>query len=126
MSNSDPFGDDREALARACMDRNRRVVSRGEKRPSRWHPYTVHVPELSEFNITYTDETAFEFCGEKLKEGYPIERIALDNPPGCFGYLMRFPHSKGRELYVKLELSAAKDFVFGRSFHYSDKVPGQS
>jgi hypothetical protein len=126
MSNSDQFEDDRKALASACLDAKRRVVSRPPKRPSRWHPYTVLVPELANFNITYNDQTAFEFCGQQLNAGYPIERIALDTPPGCFGYLLRFPQPDGRELYVKLELSPAKDFVFGRSFHFSDKVPGQS
>src|SRR5574337_467520 len=80
MSSSGLFEDDRQALARACLDPKRRFVGHPPNRPSRWHPYTVDVPELSEFNMPYTDPSAFEFCGQQLKAGHPIERIALDTP----------------------------------------------
>lgn len=124
-ANGDPFQADREALVRLCDNPKARLVPKSESRPCRWHPYTVDRPRYEDFNIKFEDVTAFEFCAEQLRAGYPMERIALDKPLGCFGYVLRFPHSGGRELYVKLEISPNRDFVFGRSFHYSDKTPGE-
>lgn len=126
MSSSGSPQDDRETLARLCASEKFRGVGRPPRRPSRWNPFTVDKPGLEAYNIKFQDVTAFEFCAEKLQSGHPLERITLEQPEGCYGYVMRFPQLGGRELYVKLELSAARDFVFGRSFHYSDKVPGQS
>ncbi len=111
---------ERDLLISACRDKNRRFVERTRERPTEWRPYEVLVPDLAEFNICYTDNTAFEFAAEQISAGYAVKKIALRHPQGSHGYEMTFLRADHRVLYVKLELKGQS--VFGRSFHFSTKI----
>ena len=108
---------ERALLIAACRDRRRRFVERTRERPSEWRPFEVL--QYVEFNIFFTDQTAFEFLADELSSACAVAKVLLRHPPGASGYEMTFGLPADRVLYAKLELNGR--IVFGRSFHPSVK-----
>ena len=102
-------------LAVYCRGPKTRIVSP----PCDWRPYTVENPNCPGY---YFDDTSvWHFVADLLGAGQPIEAIVLDVPKGATGFVMKFDHPSGRELYIKLAF--LRRGVAGRSFHYSEITP---
>jgi hypothetical protein len=110
-------GAERALLVAACRDRRRRFVERTRERPSEWRPFEVL--QIAEFNIFFTDQTAFEFLADQILSPCVVTKVSLRQPPGESGYEMTFDRPRNDVLYAKLELNGQN--VFGRSFHLSVK-----
>ncbi len=96
-----------------------RHIGRSPNRPSRWQP--EHVQNPDDDNRGFTDAGAWQLVASKLECGHRVEIVPLRRPAGATGYVMklRLDSSNHPVLYVKLELH--RGYVFGRSFHYSDR-----
>ena len=109
---------ERALLIAACRNRKRWFIERTRQRPSEWRPFEVlqHV----EFNLPFTDQTAFAYLADQLSATCAVTKVVLRDPPDAIGYEMTFGLPGARVLYAKLELNG--QVVFGRSFHLSVKT----
>jgi len=106
----------RRQLTQRCESSKTRSVGRPPDHPSRWQPGTVRHPETGELFDTMS---AWPFIAACLQRGAEIEVIALDQPEGKKGYVMKIDGYGDDIIYIKLEFSSK--LVIGRSFHVSDK-----
>ena len=68
----------------------------------------------------FDDHAAWELIASRLEGGHEVETVALDQPRGRKGYVMKIDLNPGRpRLYVKLQLGSGE--VIGRSFHESER-----
>ena len=111
------MGDDvesvRHQLVVLCRRKKARKSEWSVKCPTEWQPTTVIDPLTGS---PFTDAGAWEFLADKLENGWELEPMQLEKPPGSTGYVLKIPLD-GRKLYVKLQLGSG--CVVGRSFHYS-------
>ena len=85
-------------------------------RPTDWRPNDVQHPLFGDF---FSPNECWKFIEDKLSENHPIEVVALKNPPGKKGYVMKVEATPGgRIIYIKPEIGKGR--LFGRSFHYSE------
>lgn len=102
-------------LTRRSATRKREFTSR---RPTDWRPKEVLSPDGS-LLPWFDEKSAWELIASSLENGQEVETVALRQPPGKTGYVMKIQLDPRRPLlYVKLELVSGK--VFGRSFHESE------
>ena len=111
--------DTRKLLTRLARRSTTRSGRWTPERPTDWDPLTVRDPRGG-FFPHFTRATAWDFIASKLEEGHPVETRALRKPSGARGFILKI-RLQGNDplLYVKLELGKRRNFVFGRSFHYS-------
>lgn len=89
-------------------------------RPARWEPGNVNNPRDRYLGGVFTEETAWSFIEENLRDGHEVETMVLDHPPGATGYVMKIRvETDVPRVYVELELPKSRRNVLGRSFHYS-------
>lgn len=107
----------RRELARlAASKRTRRTVFT-ESAPCDWRPQQVRDPRSG---LYFTEIGAWEFTVELITNGHTIKIVILDHPPGKKGYVLIVPGCDDLpDIYIKLQLGSG--FVYGRSFHPSDK-----
>lgn len=109
----------RNELIRLACTPHLRKTQWSKTRPTKWLPRTVPNP-ADEFWGYYTNDAAWELIVDRLKVGHPVDEISLDKPPGTRGYVLRIPSTQDEpEIYVKLEIH--RGYVWGRSFHQSEK-----
>jgi len=108
--------DTRKLLASLASSERTRTTLFTAARPTHWAPLEVTNPKTG---VVFTPVGAWEFIVELLREGFPIETIVLDKPPGRTGYVLKVDGSSGCKIYIKLQLGSG--IIYGRSFHISDK-----
>jgi hypothetical protein len=105
----------RRALSRNC----RSPKQRGVHQPADWQVHSVENPNCPGY--PFSDTSAWDFIADLLDGGHEVDTIVLDVPKGATGYVIKYAHPSGRELYIKLMFLRAG--VAGRSFHYSLCTP---
>jgi hypothetical protein len=70
-----------------------------------------------ETGVPFTPSGAWGFVANHFEAGADFEEIILKQPAGRAGYVLTIPMPGGQTLYIKVQLG--KNFVIGRSFHYS-------
>ena len=111
--------DTRRLLVKLARKATTRSDQWTRHRPTEWEPSAVRDPRGG-FFPHFTPATAWDFIASKLEEGHPVETRTLRQPPGALGFILKIRlREDDPRLYVKLELSQRRNFVFGRSFHYS-------
>jgi hypothetical protein len=105
----------RSRLIALAQSRRTRRVEFTTGAPSRWQPRQFTDPR---FGQAFTDEGAWDYIVEMLRQEAVIEEIVLEKPPGKIGYVLKLPGANNRRIYVKLQVCG--DHVRGRSFHESE------
>ena len=111
MSTNDALESVRRQLIILAKRKSAWITKFTEKRPTKWRPKTVLDPKTGDY---FTDLGAKEYIIEKLEEGYPLDEVELEDPPGRKGYAMTIKSGNG-QIYIKLELGSG--VIWGRSFH---------
>ncbi len=114
----------RRILAKLASSRRTRLSGASAGRGARWKPEEVRNPRDRYLTGSFTEDTAWNLIVEKLREDYPVETIRLAKPPGATGHVMKIRIEAGTpRLYIKVEMGRTRRRIFGRSFHYSIKLP---
>ncbi len=90
-----------------------------KERPVRWEPTKITNPDPV-VGMPFTPRGCWYFIEKLLRNRHPIEGITLEKPPGEKGYVMLFKQETGQDIYIKLQFGKGQEWLFGRSFHYSD------
>ena len=90
-----------------------------KEQPVRWEPTKVTNPDPV-VGIQFTPTSCWYFIKELLRNKHHIDVITLEKPPGKKGYVMLFKQETGQDIYIKLQFGKNQEWLFGRSFHYSD------
>lgn len=104
----------RKELERLCRKRGTRKSTFSQTIPTHWSPHQVRHPKTGE---ALSDDGAWEFVADLLRDGHDIEVIVLEQPPGKKGYVLICEGFAGENIYMKLQLTSG--LVIGRSFHIS-------
>lgn len=92
-----------------------------KEQPVRWEPTRVINPDPA-VGMPFTHKGCWYFIEKLLhNKQQPIEIITLEKPPGEKGYVMLFKQETGQDIYIKLQFGKGQKWLFGRSFHYSDR-----
>ncbi len=111
--------DTRRLLVKLASRRATRSNNWSSERPTEWRPQTVRDPD-SGFFPYFSSDRAWDLVASVLEKGHPVEAQSLDKPSGAVGFVLKIRLQIDEPLlYVKLELGKRKNFLFGRSFHYS-------
>ena len=106
----------RKMLEQRCCSRHTRTAEFSRKAPTDWRPQTVRNPSAPD--QYFTEDSAWEFIAQALRDDAPIEIVTLERPPGKTGYVLLLRgYPPCGTIYVKLQLAASN--VMGRSFHES-------
>ena len=115
-----PENDDLDAVRKKMLnllEAGKFTDAWSKERPVDWNPGKVMNP-YSDIGMEFTHESCWDFIGQLLLEGHPIEVVPLKKPQGEKGYVMIFQTKPGySDIYIKLQI--AGDTLVGRSFHYS-------
>lgn len=106
----------RHMLATRCTSKRTRNTSFSTSQPTDWKPNSLRDPR----NPTqyFTEDSAWQFISELIRDGCELEIVALEKPPGKTGYVIKVAgHPPVSQIYIKLQLVSCK--VIGRSFHES-------
>lgn len=102
-------------MVRRARDKRLRTFEFTTEEPTVWNPTQVLHPE---YEIPFTDITAWHFIADQLDRGCRVKAIELDKPAGETGYVMLFQGAPGcPQIYTKLRLRGHR--IIGRSFHNS-------
>ena len=103
----------------SLVRRGARTSAFTRARPTDWRPGEVPNPD-GVLLPYFDDHAAWELIASRLEGGHEVETVALDQPRGRKGYVMKIDLNPGRpRLYVKLQLGSGE--VIGRSFHESER-----
>ena len=91
-----------------------------KEQPVRWEPSKIINPD-SVVGMPFTSKGCWYFIKELLRDKHPIDVVTLEKPPGEKGYVMLFKQETGQDIYIKLQFGKNQEWLFGRSFHYSDR-----
>ena len=105
------------------IEARKRSATFSKERPVRWEPTKVTNPNPV-VGISFTHTGCWYFIEELLGNSHPMEVITLEKPPGEKGYVMLFKQETGQDIYIKLQFGKNQEWLFGRSFHYSDPKRG--
>lgn len=96
-----------------------------KERPVRWEPNKITNPDPV-VGMPFTSTGCWYFIEKLLRNKHPIEDITLEKPPGEKGYVMLFKQETGQDIYIKLQFGKNREWLFGRSFHYSNRERNNS
>ena len=103
-------------MRRQCLDKSCRRADWSAKRPTVWQPQKVINPEYKDYEISFTEISAWEFIAKLLGTGHLFKKKVLEKPPGAVAYEAWATLDDEKVLYVKIEPKS--NIIFGRSFHY--------
>ena len=92
-----------------------------KEQPVDWRPTKVINPAPDVVGMYFSAKSCWYFIEKLLRDKHPIEIVTLEKPPGEKGYVMLFKQETGQDIYIKLQFGKNQEWLFGRSFHYSDR-----
>ena len=108
----------RPALRTLCLDRSSRINGRNADSANRWRPFTVREPDTQ---MLFTDEGAWEFIADCLRDGCPVECMPPTPAFPDFAYYMVKAVRGDKKIYMKIAIRPPVRIIVGVSFHYEDK-----
>lgn len=102
------------------IESERKGAVPSKEQPIRWEPTKITSPDPV-VGMPFTHTGCWYFIEELLRNKHPIEVITLEKPLGEKGYVMLFKQETGQDIYIKLQFGKNQEWLFGRSFHYSDR-----
>ena len=107
----------RKLISLLARRKGSRIVPRSPQMPCHWVPTTVTNPEV---DMPFDDISAWHKIADLAEEGCPLEEVTLEQPQGEKAYVMIIQLDPALpNLYIKVQVKG--QFIFGRSFHYSDR-----
>ncbi len=119
MSEKENLDEVREKMLE-LIEAGKRSATFSKERPVHWEPTRVTNPDPT-VGMPFTSTGCWYFIEKLLRDRHRIEVITLEKPPGEKGYVMLFKQETGQDIYIKLQFGKGQKWLFGRSFHYSDR-----
>lgn len=107
------------------IEAGKRSATFSKERPVRWEPTKIINPNPV-VGMPFTSTGCWYFIEELLRNKHHIDVIPLEKPLGEKGYVMLFKQETGQDIYIKLQFGKNQEWLFGRSFHYSNQERNNS